>query len=62
MVKDEIVINVLLWTPSHGCDIVSWPTKTYVQQLRADTECSLEDLPKGMDDRDRWRQRQGNAC
>ena len=27
------------------------------QQLCADTECSLEDLPEAMDDREGWRER-----
>ena len=26
-----------------------------IQQLCADTECSLEDLPEAMDDREGWR-------
>ena len=28
------------------------PARTYIQQLFADTGCSLEDLPGAMDDRD----------
>ena len=32
-----------------------WPT--YLQQLRWDSECSMEDLPGSMDNRDEWRDR-----
>ena len=34
-----------------------WPARTYIQQLCADTGCSLEDLPEAMDDRERWQER-----
>ena len=43
--KDELKSDVLLWTPSHGRASVEKPTRTYQQQLCADTVCSLEDLP-----------------
>ena len=33
------------------------PARTYNKQLRADTVFSLEDLPRAIDDRDRWRER-----
>ena len=36
------------------------PARTYIQQLCADTECSPEDLPKAMDDREAWRERVRN--
>ena len=55
--KDEFISDVLLWIPSHGRAKVGWPARTYIQQLWADTRCSLEDLPRAMDDRDRWRER-----
>ena len=31
--------------------------RTYIQQLCADTGCSLEDLPGAMNDRDGWCER-----
>ena len=35
---------------------------TYLQQVCADTGCSLADLPETMDDRDEWREeRQGKS-
>ena len=48
------ISGILLWTPSHGQAKVGGPARTYIQQLCADTGCSLEDLPGAMDDRDRW--------
>ena len=34
--KDELIIDVLLWTPSHGWVKARRPTRTYIQQLCAD--------------------------
>ena len=39
--KDELINDVLLWTPSNS---VERPSRTYLQQLCTDTGCSLEDL------------------
>ena len=56
--KDELISDVLLWTPSHGCASVGWPARTYLQQLCTDTGCSLEDLPVVMDERQMARVRE----
>ena len=58
--RDELVSDVLLWTPSHGRAKAGRPSRTYVQQLCADTRGSPEDLPKAMDDREVWRERVRN--
>ena len=55
--RDEIIKDILLWTPSHGRVKPGRPSRTYIQQLCADTGCSLEDLPEAMDDREGWRER-----
>ena len=49
--RDEIISDVLLWTPSHGR-----AARTYIQQLCADTGCSPEDLSEAMDDSEGWRE------
>ena len=54
--KDELISDVLQWTPSHG------PARTYLQQLCKDTICNLENLPNVMDDRDEWRASIGEIC
>ena len=53
--KDELISNILLWTPSRGC--VGRQTRTYLHQLCADSGCSLEDRLGAMDDRDGWSER-----
>ena len=48
--RDELISDILLWTSSHGRVKAGQPAKTYIQQLCADTGCSLEDLLEAMDD------------
>ena len=55
--KDELISDILLWTPSHGQAKTGRPARTYIQQFCADIGYSLEDLPGGMDDRDGWQER-----
>ena len=50
--KDELISDVLLMAPSHGRGKAGRPARTYIQQLCADTGCSLEDRPEAMDDRE----------
>ena len=38
--RDELINDVLLWTPSHGRAKAEWPARTYVQELCEDTGCS----------------------
>ena len=59
-IRDELISDVLLWTPSHGRAKAGRPTRTYVPLLCADTGCSPEDLPKAMDGRVVWRERVRN--
>ena len=54
--KDELISDVLLWTPAHGCARVGRPARTYIQQLCEDTGCNPEDLPEAMNDREKWRE------
>ena len=54
--KDELISDILLWTPTHGCARVGRPAQTYIQQLCEDTGCNPEDLPEAMNDRERWRE------
>ena len=55
--KDELISDVLLWIPAYGQAKAGRPARTYIQQLREDTGCSPEDLPKAMNDREKWRER-----
>ena len=55
--KDELISDVLLWTPAYGQAKAGRPARTYIQQLCEDTGCSPEDLPEAMNDREKWWQR-----
>ena len=54
--KDELVIDVLLWTPTYCQTKVGRPARTYIQQLCEDTGCNPEDLPERMNDREQWQE------
>ena len=55
--RDELIRDVLLWTPTHGRAKSGRPARTYIQQLCEDTECCPEDLPRAMNDKEEWRER-----
>ena len=55
--RDELITDVLLWTPTYGRAKPGRPARTYIQQLCEDTGCSPEDLPEAMTDREKWRER-----
>ena len=55
--KDELINDVLMWTPSHGRANAGRPARTYIQQLCADIRCSLEDQQGAKDNRDEWQER-----
>ena len=55
--KDELISDVLLWTPTYGRAKAGRPARTYIQQLCEDTGCNPEDLPEAMNDRETWRER-----
>ena len=54
--RDELIRDVLLWTPSHERAKAGRPARSYIQQLRADTGCNPDDLPEAMDDKEVWRE------
>ena len=54
--KDELVSDVLLWTPTYGQAKAGRPARTYIQQLCEDTGWNPEDLPEAMNDREKWRE------
>ena len=55
--RDELISDVLLWTPLHGRAKAGRPVRTYIHQHCEDTGCSPKDLPEGMNDREEWRER-----
>ena len=55
--RDELISDVLLWTPTYGRAKAGRPAQTYIQQLREDTGCSPEDLLEAMNDWEKWGER-----
>ena len=43
--------------PAYGQVKAGRPDRTYIQQLCEDTGCNPEDLPKAMNEREKWRER-----
>ena len=46
--RDELISDVLLWTPTYGWAKAGRLARPYIQQLCEDTGCSPEDLPEAM--------------
>ena len=55
--KDDIISDVLLWTPAYGQSKAGRPARTFIQQLCDDTGCNPEDLSEAKNDRETWRER-----
>ena len=49
--RDELIRDVILWTPTYGSSKAGRPARTYIHNLSEDTGCSPEDLPEAMNDR-----------
>ena len=60
--KDEFISDGLLWTTTYGQAKAGRPARTHIQQLCEDTGCNSEDLPKAMNDREKWRERVKDIC
>ena len=55
--RDELISDVLLWTPTYGWAKAGRPASKYIQQLCEDRGCSPENLPEVMNDREKWWER-----
>ena len=60
--RDELISDILLWTPTHGRAKAGRPARTYIQQLYEGTGCCPEDLPEAMNDREKLRERVRDIC
>ena len=58
--RDELISDLLQWTPTYDRTKAGRPAWTYIQQLCEDTGCSQEDLPEAMNDMEKWRERVGD--
>ena len=55
--RDELIRDVLLWTPTYGRARAGRPARTYIQQLCEDMGYRPEDLPEAMNDTEKCRER-----
>ena len=55
--KNELISDVLQWTPTYVQAKAGRPGRICIQQLCEDTGCSPEYLPEAMNDREKWRER-----
>ena len=55
--RNELISDILQWTPTYGRAKAGRPARQYIQQLCEDTGCSPEDLPEAMNDWEKWRER-----
>ena len=55
--RDELISDILLWTPSYGGAKPGRLARTYIQQPCADTGCCVEDPLEATDDRGEWQER-----
>ena len=55
--KDEFISDIHLWTHHMDEQRQDDQLEVYIQQLCANTGCSLEDLSGAMDDKDGWQER-----
>ena len=55
--RDELISEVLLWTPTHGHAKAGRPARTYIQQQYENKGCCSEDLPGAMNDWENWQER-----
>ena len=60
--KDELISDVLLWTPSREHAKAKRLARTFKLQLCVDMGCIPEDLPEGMNDWEKWRERVRDIC
>ena len=52
--KQELISDVLFWQPRHGKRKRGRPEKTYIDQMCADAELTVEELKRAMMDRSWW--------
>ena len=60
--RNELISDVLLWTPIYGRAKAGRLARIYTQKLCEDTGCSSKDLPEAMNDREKWRERIRDIC
>ena len=60
--RNDLISDVLLWTPTYDQAKAGRPARTYIQQLCEDTGCSSEDQPEAINDREKWQEWDRDIC
>ena len=60
--REELISDVLPWTPSYGRTEAGRPARIYIQQLCDDMGCNPEDLPEAINNREEWQERFRDIC
>ena len=55
--RDDLISDLLLWTPTYGREKAGQPARTCIQQLCEDTGFSPEEPPEANNSREEWRER-----
>ena len=55
--RDELISDVIQWTPSYGRAKAGRPAQNYIQRLCEDTGCSPDDMTEAINNREEWRER-----
>ena len=55
--RDELISDLLLWTPTYGQAKAGRSARTYIRLVCEDMGCSTEDLPEAMNDWEKRRER-----
>ena len=54
--KYEVASDLILWQPHHGNRSRGYPAKTYIDQLRDDTDLlTIDEIKTAMNDREGWK-------
>ena len=56
--RDEVISDVLLWTPTYGRAKAGRQARTYIHTVG----CSPKDMLEAMNDREKWRERIRDIC
>ena len=60
--KDELISDVLLWTPTRAHTNVIRQVKIYIHPLNVDSECRLQDSSRTVSDKDGRQERVKRIC
>ena len=54
--NEEIVHDLIFWQPTHGKNKKGRPYKTYIDQIKDDTNLPVNEIKSYMENRPRWKE------